>query len=92
MPREMQTTGDIGVNKDPFTSKYMVVDKAGTSDFSNIVWGGNGLLPLFPIPGESSYIRGGGRRKRKKKKDLSHLLAIKQGISVKKLVEKKEYV
>jgi hypothetical protein len=88
----MQTTGDIGVNKDPFTSKYMVVDKVVTSDFSNIVWGGNGLLPLFQIQEETSYNRGGEEEKEKKKKDLSHLLAIKQGISVKKLVEKKEYV
>jgi len=52
----MQTTGDVCMNKDPFTSKYMVVDKVGTSNFSNTVWGGNGLLSLFPIPGESSYI------------------------------------
>jgi hypothetical protein len=56
VPREMHTTGDVGMNKDPFTSKYMVLDKVGTSNFSNTVWGGNGLLPLFPIPGESSYI------------------------------------
>jgi len=34
----------------------MVVDKVGMSNFSNTVWGGNGLLFLFPIPGESLYI------------------------------------
>lgn len=26
VPREMQTTGDVGMNKDLFTSKYMVMD------------------------------------------------------------------
>jgi hypothetical protein len=47
----MHTTGDVGMNKGPFTSKYVVVDKVGTSNFSNTVWGGNGLLLLFPFTG-----------------------------------------
>jgi hypothetical protein len=78
----MHTAGDVGMNKDRFTSKYTMVDKARTSNFSNTVKEGNGLLPLFSNSRRITIYPS------HTKKGLSHLVAIKQGTSMKKMVKK----
>lgn len=50
----MHTTGDVGMYKDLVTSKYMMVDKVRTSNFSNKVWEGNGFsnsrrITIYPL-------------------------------------------